>query len=425
MSGGRHHNDGVEMRAPRGACPRLSEPMETGDGLLARIMLSERVPIDAFAALCAAARTHGNGLMEITARGSLQVRGLSDQSAPRFTAAVEALGIPFDDRVPVIVSPLPPRHKAGFDPQHLAAEIRHAIAARELKLAPKVSVVIDDGGPISLDGLAADIRLTLLKSPSAPLVLISLGGDGETATPLGVTRPEHAGDVAANLLAALAMNGANARARDVVANEGLNLFLRAAGTLIDRVAPRAGARITETIGLHRLADGACAIGVALPFGQAQALDLIALARIARANGADWIAPSPQRTLLLGPIDEMTAFALGTAADTLGFVVDARDPRRRIAACAGAPACKFGHIPSRELAARIAERLPQGAFALHISSCGKGCAYPRPAPLTIMGTAQGVRVIDGDSVLGVPTHAAYTHDLVEQVARKLAAENENA
>ena len=31
---------------------------------------------------------------------------------------------------------------------------------------------------------------------------------------------------------------------------------------------------------------------------------------------------------------MTAFALGTAADTLGFIVDARDARRRIAACAG-------------------------------------------------------------------------------------------
>ena len=56
----------------RGACPCLAEPMETGDGLLARIVPTGLIPIDAFAALCAAARTHGNGQMEITARGSLQ-----------------------------------------------------------------------------------------------------------------------------------------------------------------------------------------------------------------------------------------------------------------------------------------------------------------------------------------------------------------
>lgn len=425
MSDGQRHSDDRETRRPRGACPRLSEPMETGDGLLARIVLSGPVPIDGFAALCAAARTHGNGLMEITARGSLQVRGLSEASAPRFAAAVEALGIPFDDHVPVVGSPLPAPPRAGFNAQDLASEIRDGIAERTLNLAPKVSVVVDDGGPISLDGLAADVRLVLTDSSSALKVSVSLGGDGETATPLGVTRPEHAATVAVNLLAALAASSANARARDVIAREGLERFLRAAGDHLDTPPTRPAPRTTETIGLHRLVGGACAIGVALPFGQAQALDLIALVRIAGANGANWVALAPQRTLLLGPIGEMTAFALGTAADTLGFIVDARDPRRRIAACAGAPACRSGHIPSRELAARIAERLPQGTFALHISGCSKGCAYPRPAPLTIMGTEQGARIIDGDSVRNVPENDVYADDLIEQVVRRVAAENENA
>jgi precorrin-3B synthase len=185
------------------------------------------------------------------------------------------------------------------------------------------------------------------------------------------------------------------------------------------------ARTTETIGLHRLYDNSCAIGVALPFGQAHALDLIALARIARANGAEWAALAPQCTLLLGPIGEMTAFALGTAADTLGFVVDARDPRRRIAACAGAPRCASGHIPSRDLAARIAERLPQGKFALHISGCSKGCAHPRPAPLTLVGIGQGTGFIDHDTVLYLPRSETYSNDLVQEVARKIVAENEDA
>lgn len=425
MSEGQRQSDGLAVRRPKGACPRLSEPMETGDGLLARIVLSGPVPIDSFAALCAAARTHGNGLMEITARGSLQVRGLSESSAPRFAAAVEALDIPFDDHVPVVVSPLPAPRGGGFNPQEIASEIRRGIAKRALKLAPKVSVVVDDGGPISLDELGADVRLTLRESPSTPNVVVCLGGDGETAVPLGVTRPEHAGTVAVDVLAALAASGPDARARDIVEREGVERFLRAGGDYLDRTAIRSAPRLTETIGLHRLAAGACAIGVALPFGQAQSLDLIALARIAGANGADWVALAPHRTLLLGPIGEMTAFALGTAADTLGFIVDARDARRRIAACAGAPACRSGHIPSRELAARIAERLPQGSFALHISGCSKGCAYPRPAPLTIVGTDEGARIIDGGSVRNLTADDMYTDDMIGQIARRVAAENENA
>ena len=78
------------MNAPhrRGACPGLSAPMATGDGLLVRFLPADGIALDAAVALCAAARTHGNGTIEITARGSLQVRGLSARSAPAFACAV-------------------------------------------------------------------------------------------------------------------------------------------------------------------------------------------------------------------------------------------------------------------------------------------------------------------------------------------------
>src|SRR5262244_1882671 len=125
----------------RGACPGLSAPMATGDGLLARFAPLDCIPLDAFVALCAAARQHGNGTIEVTARGSLQVRGLTPRSAPAFTATVAALdGV---DGVPVIADPL-----AGhplIDSAGLAAAVRRAIADARLVLAPKVSVVVDGG----------------------------------------------------------------------------------------------------------------------------------------------------------------------------------------------------------------------------------------------------------------------------------------
>ena len=43
----------------------------------------------------------------------------------------------------------------------------------------------------------------------------------------------------------------------------------------------------------------------------------------------------------------------TAAQAAGFIIDAADPRRSIAACPGSPACASGHIPARAIAAEIA------------------------------------------------------------------------
>jgi precorrin-3B synthase len=350
---------------------------------------------------------------------------MTEISAPHLATAVEALDIPFNDRIPVAVSALPGTMGARVRPDEIALELRDLASRRQLDLAPKVSVVIDDGGPISLDGLAADIRLRALDRTTLPWLSVSVGGDCETAASLGIVSVQNAAQLTLDLLAVLAASGAETRARDVVAREGIDRFLTAAGDRLENGAAMPAARTTETIGLHRLDGHSCAIGVALPFGQAHALDLIALACIARANGAEWAALAPQRTLLLGPIGATTAFALGTAADTLGFVVDARDPRRRISACAGAPLCASGHIASRDLAARIAERLPQGKFALHISGCSKGCAHPRPAPLTIVGIGQGTGFIDRDTVLYLPRSETHSDDLVQEVARKIVVENEDA
>src|ERR1700733_7599829 len=117
----------------RGACPGLSAPMETGDGLLVRLLPIGTMALSSFAELCAAARKHGNGVIEITARGSIQVRGLSAASAPQFAVAVAALGIAVADGNPILSNAL-----AGLDPEELldagglAAELRHALARTPL-----------------------------------------------------------------------------------------------------------------------------------------------------------------------------------------------------------------------------------------------------------------------------------------------------
>jgi precorrin-3B synthase len=399
----------------RGACPRLSAPMPTGDGLLARLVPAGPMPLDAFAALCAAARDHGNGVIEVSARGSLQVRGLTPVSAPLFAPAVDALDIDICEGVPVLADPIEDPSTL-IDSRAVAGGLRRAIAAAELSLAPKVSVIVDGGGRLHLDALTADVRLRAIPAAGGAKLLVSLAGDATSATPLGLVGPDDALGLVLCLLSVIAGRGFEARASDVLRSEGVNAFRAAAGNRIEAAVPVAPRPLAETIGLHWLKSEACAIGVALAFGHAKADDLVALAGIARANGATWAASAPNRTLLFGPIDEMTGFVLAIAADHLGFVVDARDQRRRVVACPGAPACASGHIAARALSAEIASALPssQADLTIHVSGCAKGCAHPSAAPLTIVGTEHGCGIIRNGSPQATPERFVEARDLVTEI-----------
>ncbi len=78
----------------RGACPALSAPMQTGDGLLVRLNpVAGGLSPAQLAGLCDAAGMFGNGVIEVTARGSMQVRGLTSASAAPFAEAIDRLGI--------------------------------------------------------------------------------------------------------------------------------------------------------------------------------------------------------------------------------------------------------------------------------------------------------------------------------------------
>jgi len=402
----------------RGDCPRLAEPMQTGDGLLARLVTAGPIPIDAFAAFCAAAQKHGNGILEISARGNLQVRGLTPDSAPLFASAVAELDIELCDSVPVISSPLPDDPTALIDGDALASALRRAIAARGLVLAPKVSVIVDGGGRLHLDALTADLRLRAIETEEGIKLHVALAGDAASATPLRFVAPQEAINAAISVLALIASRGAAARAADLLQSEGIGIFRAAARSRLEAALPLPKRPRAEPIGLHRLRGGQCAIGVALAFGHASAGDLMAFARVARINGATWVRPAPGRALLLGPIDEMAGFVLATAADDLGFVVDARDQRRRIVACPGAPSCASGLIEARRLAARLAEHLPpsRDGIAVHVSGCAKACAHPGAAPLTIVGADRGCGIIHDETARATPERYVDPRNLIAEVRR---------
>ena len=376
-------------RARRGHCPGVSRPMATGDGLLARIVPSSPIPIDAFVALCEAGQAHGNGIMEVTQRGSLQIRGLSQASAPVFARSVAALDLS-DEGIPsLLTSPL-----LGLDLEE-AVDLRGLVPAllRELKhrtdmppMDPKVSVLIDGGGALHMDEVSADLRL---RAGEGSGLHMSIAGRAQDSTSLGWMHPWHAIEAIIRVLCAIARRGPDARARDFVNVEDARALRDLLAdilcvTPLPQPVPRPRA---EPIGTHRLNTGMLARGFALPFGYIEANTLRCFAQSAARYGAASIRPAPDRVLLVIGLPVSAVDDLVAAATQQELIVQPQDARRHVVACAGAPACASAMLHTRQWAAQVAEAaaaLLDGSVTIHLSGCAKGCAHPKAAGLTLVG-----------------------------------------
>ena len=418
----------------RGACPGLSAPMTTGDGLLVRLLPIGMIELTAFAALCAAARQYGNGVIEVTSRGSIQIRGLSTATAPRFAAAVAALGIAAEDGIPVLTNPL-----AGLDAEDiidasvLAADLRRALAQRALasRLSAKVSVAIDGGSALSLDGITADVRLRAEAVEGVAALYVGVGDDGQNATRLGCVADRDGVEVATRLLDVLAQRGRIARMREVVATDGIAVLHSAVADLIIHDGPaRSESQFSDIIGLHPLRDETFAYGVGLAFGHADAASLRRLTEAAKTAGARGMRAAPGRTLMSIGLTQQTASSFAAAAEALGFIVHTDDPRRQVVACAGAPVCASANIAARAIAPQIAAAAApylDGSFKIHISACAKGCAHPGPAALTVVGTSSGCALIADGTARGAPFKIVATNELpaaIAEIVRSLKREDDH-
>ncbi|WP_299935644.1 precorrin-3B synthase [uncultured Nitratireductor sp.] len=364
------------MTMRRGACPTLSAPMKTGDGLLARIAPAHgALTPEKLAGIAKAAGRHGNGILEVTARGKLQIRGLTAESAPLICAEINALDLGAVDGFAVETGALDGLAQDALgDPMALARRIDEYTAAHCLatRLAPKVSVTVDGGGTLHLDAIGADIKLVVLGDG---LWQLGVGGNGATAGWLGQGDEQAVGAAALAVLDLLAQTGG--RARDFTqAQKGA---LRAGLEPSVQYSARAD---SAPVGRFALKDGDSALGIALPFGQVAAEALVALCEA--ASDAREIRLAPRSGLLLIGLDEPRQEKLLRAAEALGFVTDGHDPRLSIAACAGAPACASARFDAKALAAEAAEAgLPDGSFRLHLSACEKCCARPAGAAVNLI------------------------------------------
>jgi precorrin-3B synthase len=329
----------------QGWCPGALRPMASGDGLVVRVRPhAGRLSPAQAAGIAAAARSHGNGLIDLSARGNVQLRGVRPETHAPLIADLSVLGLIDRDlagetRRNITVSPF-----ANADALALALE--EALTAAPDGLPGKFGFALDVAASRWLDAVPGDIRI---ERGAAGRLILRVDGlpTGRPVTPADA--PALAVDLAQWFVATGGVTEGRGRMAALIARgarppESLT-GTEPPATQMPRPAP----------GLH--AAGAL---VALAFGQMQAATLEALA----TAGHD-LRLTPWRMVLLEGAVTLPAIA--------GLITDPQDPLLRVIACTGAPACPQALAPTRPLALQLAPLVPQDGI-LPVSGCATSAGF---------------------------------------------------
>lgn len=400
----------------RGWCPGTLRPMQTGDGWLVRLHPPRGALSPAQLSFVGELATrHGNGQIEISGRGNLQLRGVREASHPALVEELLDAGL-VDEATGngphrlVLASPLAGR-EAGelLDAATLAAAVERE-GRRVAGLPAKFSIVADGGGALALDNFPADLRL---RAVATDAVVFGLPG----GLWFGPIAPDSAPAIAAMLLAGFAAEervrrGEVRRMREL---DDMALSALASGlTPMPAPAPRPS---PAPVGIMAERDGRFAVLAALPFGRSDATGFSRLAGLAERFAVEEIQLSPWRGLGFCGLSRAVAGELAVALAKEGLVLSPRDPRLPVSACAGAPACDRAAAATLADAATLSEVLAPllaDGLTLHVSGCVKSCARQGAADLTLLAGETGYDIILAGSTRDRP----FAHLTLPELVRRL-------
>ena len=338
---------------PRGrdtdACPGALQVHQAADGAMARIRLPGGMITAAQLATLADVSTRlGSGTLELTARGNVQVRGITDVAAVGDAiAAAGLLPSATHERVRnIVASPLSGRVGGNVDVREWVGELDAAICAepRLAELGGRFWFSLDDGRA-DVSGLGADAGVHFLDDGCA---LLLAGRD--TGIRVAVT------DVASTLVG-VAMRFLEIRGKAWRVNEldDLRELVPGAELSAESFPP-----VTKApVGWIPQIDGRVALGAAVPLGVLPARVAEYLAAVEAP-----LVITPWRSVLVCDLDEGVADVALRVLAPLGLVFDENSPWLTVSACTGSPGCAHSVADVRADAAQalrlespVSERAP--------------------------------------------------------------------
>ncbi len=383
----------VAARPSADRCPGVLRLHPAGDGGLLRVRLPGGRLTETGRAAIADLAELGNGIVEITSRANLQVRGLGDGDAAAAADRLWAAGLlpsTKHDRVRnIVASPLGGRHPVALAPTDGVVDALDWGLCADPALAGlpgRFLFAVEDGSG-TLGGAGADIELRAEASDAFRLILAGeptdlLAAPGEAvALALDAAREFL---VAARGDAVWRMGELEAGARTIACRRGGSMLPQLASPARDE--PLA-------LGVLEQRDGRRAVTVLPPLGR---LDLGVLpgdARLSLRRTVTIVDVAPDDAA--GLVDEFQAAGLAVSEDSGWW---------GLSACSGLGACARARADVRAGAAHRARVRGPGLPTEHWSGCERGCGRPPYVPIAVTATEAGVTVEHRDETVLVGDEA---------------------
>ncbi len=383
------------------ACPGLFRIVPARDGGICRLRLAfGHLSAPAARAIAGIARRHTNGVIDITNRANLQLRGVARDSEAALIAELVAAGLgptrpAADGARNVLVSPT-----AGIDPVRqfdalpLAAEIDAFLQSDGIaeRLNPKFGVSLDAGESLVAIDHPNDIWLAAMGDGKVALGIAGTVEQAARGTPYVVFAEADAAEaVKAAIELFLEFAGTDPeirRYRDLLKTASRDDILsRLGGELRRDVWVRATPRALGHVGIHPQHYGKSFLGAVPPLGRLSPAMLEDLAALAETYGDGTLRLTPWQSVVLpGVVDPHAAAKAVSAA---GLIVDPASPLASIVACSGSSGCASALADTKADAHLLARDLGDlGGKTVHLTGCAKSCAVAGTADFTLQALAPG-------------------------------------
>ena len=354
------------------ACPGALRVHQAADGALARVRLpGGMITADQLATLAGVSSEFGSGTLELTARGNVQVRAITDVTAAAGAIAQAGLlpSATHERARNIVASPLSGRSGGRADVRGWVGELDAAICAepRLAELGGRFWFSLDDGRA-DVSGLGADVGVHVLDDG---LALLLTGRD--TGVRLS------AGDFAQTLVR-LAVRFVEIRGKAWRVNELADIQALLPGRELRGAFP---AVTKAPVGWIEQWDGRVTLGAAVPLGVLSARVAEYLAAIQAP-----LVVTPWRSVLVCDLSEEVADVALRVLAPLGLVFDENSPWLDVSACTGSPGCAHSRADVRADAALALGT--DSAEHRHFVGCERACGSP-PAGQVLVATEAGYRI----------------------------------
>ncbi len=398
----------TELPVPRpSACPGLLRIVQALDGGICRVKLPGGVLAASQArAIAEAAQRFASGVLELTNRSNLQIRGVRAESEQELIRSLlEAnLGpsvLDADDVRNLMLSPA-----AGLDPQQhmdtrpLADELLALLQNNSALhvLSAKFAIQLDGGESLCMLEHPHDLWLRAL--PGAPQLIFGLAGC-PTDKPLGMVAAANVVQLVEAILLTFLECAVPEQSRMrqllecIPADELVRRVQARLPFAISPVAVECQRQIPAAappIGIiaQRQAELAM-VAASAPLGRISAEQLGAVAELAQRHADGSLRLTPWQGLLIPNVQIHEADNVLAALTQVGLLTNRAAPLPNLIACTGSAGCARGLADTKHDALALAACLQQHDAhpQVHLSGCSRSCAAAHVAPFTLLAVGDGL------------------------------------